>query len=125
MQEQELAYCGLSCVSCPIFIATANDDDELRRKTAQEWSKIYKEILGTLGMDEPKPEDMNCRGCKSESDHFKGCTSCPIRKCCREKSLTTCAGCSDYEACDTLNGFYSIIQHRQAKDNLDRIRMRR
>jgi hypothetical protein len=124
MQEEELAYCGINCVECPVFIATANDDNELRQKTVQEWNGIYKDYMETRGMRGLKPQDMNCRGCRTEGGRFLGCISCPIRKCSRERELTTCAGCSDFETCDTLQSFYNNILHRQAKDNLDRIRLK-
>ena len=123
-EEEDLAYCGIDCAKCPVFIATANDDNELRQKTAQEWNGIYRDYMETLGMQELKLQDMNCRGCKTEEGRFLGCMSCPIRKCCRDKELTTCAACTDFETCDMLQGFYSNILHRQAKDNLDRIRLR-
>ena len=41
-----LGYCGLDCEVCPVFIARKHDDDELRLKTAQEWSALYAEYLG-------------------------------------------------------------------------------
>jgi hypothetical protein len=105
-EEEDLAYCAINCAKCPVFIATAND------------------YMETQGMQELKPQDMNCIGCKTEEIRFLGCMSCQIRKCCRNKELTTCAGCTDFETCDMLKGFYSNILHRQAKDNLDRIRLR-
>ena len=35
MERQKFGCCGLSCNDCPVFIATENDDDELRQKTAR------------------------------------------------------------------------------------------
>jgi hypothetical protein len=49
MQEEKLAYCGISCAQCPVFIATTNDDNELRQKTAKEWNGIYKDSLPNRG----------------------------------------------------------------------------
>jgi hypothetical protein len=121
MQEEELAYCGINCAKCPVFIATANNDNELRQKTALEWNGIYRDYMKSLGMQGLKQQDMNCRGCRTSESRFLGCMSCQIRKCCRDKELTTCAGCSDFETCDMLLDFYSNILHLQAKDNLDRI----
>lgn len=122
MKETDLACCGLNCLKCPVFIATARNDDELRQKTAREWTDLYAEILKTVGIDRLKPEDMNCHGCRSESGHFLGCEKCPIRSCCQGKNLVTCAGCREYESCDMLKGFYSFEIHHPAKGNLDRIR---
>lgn len=63
MKEAELAYCGLDCEKCPAFIATANDDDSLRQKTAQEWSSLYAKILARVRIAEDlRPEDIICRG---------------------------------------------------------------
>ena len=63
MEEVELAYCELDCEKCPAFIATANDDDALRQKTAKDWSSLYAEILAQVGIVEAlKPEDINCGG---------------------------------------------------------------
>ena len=121
--QEELAYCGINCEKCPVFIAMANNDNELRQKTALEWNGIYRDYMETQGMEELKPQDMNCKGCRIEESHFQGCMSCPIRKCCQDKELTTCAACTGFETCDMLKGFYSNILHRQAKDNLDRIRL--
>lgn len=117
MKIFSLGYCGLNCEDCPVFIASTNDDDRLRQKTAIEWSGLYAEFLGS----ELKPEDMNCRGCRSQEGLFVGCMGCPIRECSRKKNLLTCANCDEYENCDILNGFFSY-HHQQAKDNLDRIR---
>jgi hypothetical protein len=117
-----LGYCGLNCEYCPVFVAAAKNDNGLKQKTAIEWSKLYAAQLSEyLGKDSLSPEDMNCSGCKSESRLFIGCMNCPIRKCSREKEFTTCAGCNEYETCGMLNGF--LVQHKSAKDNLDRIRM--
>ena len=122
MDEQKTAYCGLNCETCPILIATITNDNILRQKVFREWSEHYREYFKDQGMPGLKPEDMSCRGCRSDRGQFTGCTICPIRKCCREKNLESCAYCSDYEKCETLNGFYSIPEHKPAKDNLDLIR---
>jgi len=114
-----LGYCGLDCEACPVFIATKNNDDELRQKTAKEWSGLYADYLGK---DVLAKEDINCSGCLSKVDVFIGCTNCPIRNCCREKDIGTCALCPEYPACEMLKGFYTVPAHQQAKLNLDRIR---
>src|SRR4030042_1198790 len=101
MGELKLAFCGSNCKECPLFIATVNDDNELKRKTAEEWGKLYSEYIGKK---ELLLEDMNCHGCKSDSDlRFIGCKNCPIRKCCKEKNLVTCADCDEYETCEMIN----------------------
>lgn len=103
MKNLTIGFCGLNCEECPVLIATNNDDNELRHKTAKEWSELYSEYLGDrkLGI-----EDINCQGCRSEGDIFIGCMNCVIRGCCKEKQLSTCADCNDYNLCDKLNGFF-------------------
>lgn len=119
MKTTALGYCGLNCEECPVFIATAYNDDNLRQKTSKEWSKFYGDFI----TDDLKPQNMNCCGCRSETSLFEGCMNCPIRKCCREKKFITCADCGAYETCGILNGFFAY-HHQHAKDNLDRIRMK-
>jgi hypothetical protein len=125
MSEATLAYCGIDCEKCPVRIATSKDDDVLRQKTAKEWSNLYAKILESFGIHSLKPEDMNCCGCRSERGLFIGCASCSIRKCSQKKGFITCASCDEYESCDMLKGFYSFEIHQSAKENLDRIRMKR
>ena len=36
-----LAYCGINCGGCGAFLATKNNDNAQRIKTAEEWSKQY------------------------------------------------------------------------------------
>jgi hypothetical protein len=119
MGNKQLAYCGLNCDKCPLFIATANNDNALREKTFKEWSKIYADHLEGLSVT---VKDMSCRGCLSDKDLFIAGANCSIRKCCREKKYATCAECVEYQTCQMLNGFYSMPAHRPAKDNLDRMR---
>jgi len=53
-----IACCGLKCTECEAFIATQNDDAELRDKVAREWSHLYKIPV--------EPEHINCTGCLSD-----------------------------------------------------------
>lgn len=125
MSETRLAYCGIECEKCPILIATSKDDDDLRQKTAREWSNLYAEILKSFGIHSLKPEDMNCCGCRSNHGLFIGCASCQIRKCSQDKGIITCASCDKYESCGMLKAFYSFAIHQSAKENLDRMRIKR
>lgn len=108
------AYCGLDCGFCPVFIATQNNDDELRQETAEEWSALYSEHIGKSRL---KTEDMNCQGCRTGGELlFIGCTNCPIRKCSSGKNYVSCAECGDFGSCKMLNGFFTAVP--QAKENL-------
>lgn len=87
-----IAYCGLDCKKCDAYIATKNNDDELRRKTAEEWSRMNNVTI--------LPEYINCEGCRTEGVKFHYCSElCPIRKCAMEKQLPTCGSCAELESC--------------------------
>ena len=105
-----IAYCGLDCMMCDGCRATLNNDDDLRRKVAAEWSKLNDtEIL---------PEMINCTGCRTEGPKTVYCESmCPIRKCAMSKGYRTCAECSEKSDCEKLSPI--ITSHPEARGNLD------
>ena len=35
-----IAYCGLDCETCDAYLATINDDQALREKTAKLWAEL-------------------------------------------------------------------------------------
>ena len=87
MTEKILGCCGLTCTKCPAYIAKRTNDDELRKKTASEWSQPDYEV---------PPEDVNCDGCRSSGEIFKHWpTNCPVRNCVYERNLENCANCED------------------------------
>lgn len=88
-----MSCCGLLCNECPAYLATVNNDDALREKTAIEWSKMYSSNISTT--------DINCLGCKSEEVVFSYCKICEIRACNKESKLNNCAQCSDF-SCEKL-----------------------
>lgn len=97
MTEQK-AVCGLVCSDCPAFIATKNNDNKLREKTAKKWTKEF-------GYDNPplKPEDINCSGCLSEKGPlFLNCRSCEVRKCGINKKIKACRKCNEYKKCEKI-----------------------
>ncbi|MEN6623157.1 MAG: DUF3795 domain-containing protein [Smithella sp.] len=101
-----IAYCGLVCSNCPTFLATQNDDDDARVKTAALYSKKF-------GFD-LKPEEINCDGCKSQGGKLIGyCQSCVIRQCCREKGLDNCSFCPD-QPCENLIRFLEFSPDAKA-----------
>ncbi len=55
--SKTIACCGLVCSKCPTFLATKNNDDNGRKKTAAFYTEKFGFIL--------KPEDINCDGCFS------------------------------------------------------------
>lgn len=94
------AFCGLDCTQCEAFIATQNDDSAMRIETAKKWSKLYHADI--------RPEEINCSGCKSESDLiFRHCRVCEIRKCGQKRKEIHCAACNDYP-CSKLEDFFKM-----------------
>jgi hypothetical protein len=95
-EKNMTAYCGMNCTKCECYQATKENDDNLRAKVAEKWSKNYNSDI--------KPIQINCTGCKAEGAKFYFTGVCPLRKCNMEKNTPNCAGCSQYR-CETLNNF--------------------
>jgi len=94
---EKITYCGLRCSDCSAYIATINDDDFLRGKTAKEWSE--------MSGNEIKASDINCSGCRIKDGAVFGlCSICEIRDCAVERSLENCAYCGDF-MCRKLEDF--------------------
>lgn len=91
----KIAYCGLFCGTCKIFLATQNGTlDKLSKET-----KIPVELL-------------RCNGCRStEVSLF--CRNCAMKKCCSQKGLFTCADCEEFP-CSVLKAFEND-QHQHHK----------
>jgi hypothetical protein len=114
MMESMIAYCGIVCSKCPVYLATQADDDKAREDVAKLWSKQY-------GMD-IKSQDANCDGCqKINGLLFSHCRVCGIRACGIEKKVSNCAVCADY-ACEQLKLFHSIAPH--AGKMLEKLRLK-
>ncbi|MBE0432985.1 DUF3795 domain-containing protein [candidate division WOR-3 bacterium] len=92
--QRMIAFCGVICTECPVYIATQRNDDERRRKVAQAWSSA----------DEPrKPEDINCYGCLIVGGKlYQYCATCEVRTCGFEKKVENCSYCDEYP-CGKLN----------------------
>ncbi|PIS09249.1 hypothetical protein COT75_02500 [Candidatus Beckwithbacteria bacterium CG10_big_fil_rev_8_21_14_0_10_34_10] len=92
-------FCGLDCSCCDAYIATKNNDDKLREKTAKDWTKRYKkDKKDRLPI---KPDEINCQGCLSAGPIYHYCHQCQIRKCGIKKGIKNCQECQDYK-CDQL-----------------------
>jgi hypothetical protein len=101
-----IAYFGLVCSTCPTFLATRNDDDVAREKTAALYAKKF-------GFD-LKPEEINCDGCKSVGGKLIGfCQACEIRRCCRGRGLDNCAFCQE-QPCENLVKFHQFSADAKA-----------
>ena len=93
--NDHIAYCGLDCEACEAYLATVNDDNELREKVAKEWSE--------LNQVEITPEMINCSGCRVPGVKTVYCDSlCPIRQCAMGKRIETCGACPKMKVCEKL-----------------------
>ncbi|MBN1796934.1 MAG: DUF3795 domain-containing protein [Spirochaetales bacterium] len=88
--EKIIAKCGLMCSECNAYKATLKNDDELRKKTAREWSAMFNVSIDW--------KIINCLGCQQEEKAklFSHCLVCGIRLCALEKGFATCADCPDF-----------------------------
>ena len=95
-----IGYCGLDCEKCDAYIATINNDQSLREKTAKLWAKLNNaQIL---------PEHINCEGCRVEGIKTVFCNNlCKIRQCGLKKGIATCGDCSELENCNTIQPIIS------------------
>jgi hypothetical protein len=100
-----LAYCGLRCDTCPVYVATREKDDdrkhEMRVSIARQCNEKY-------GMELEAEDISDCDGCIAVGGRlFKGCTQCEIRKCAMQKNLTSCAFCDEF-GCDKLQEHFCL-----------------
>lgn len=106
--EKLIAYCGIDCAECGAYLATKNNDQALREKTAAEWSKKFNFVC--------PPEMLNCTSCKSTGVRIVNCSQCEVRNCASGKGLENCGACKDFNTCETIKGF---LEHTPSlRDNL-------
>lgn len=104
-----IAYCGLDCEKCDAYIATKNNDQGLREKTAKAWAELYNSSI--------LPEQTNCEGCRVNGVKTAYCDKfCEIRKCAMKKGFTTCGDCAELEKCQTVG--FVISNNADALKNL-------
>ena len=104
-----IAYCGLDCEKCDAYIATKNNDQALREKTAKLWSELNKVPI--------LPEHINCEGCRVNGKKTVYCESlCQIRQCALKKAMTTCGNCPEMEQCPIVGAVHA--HNADAKKNL-------
>ena len=69
--EKMIAYCGFDCTKCSAYIAKKENDDELRIRSAKEWSQGGYEVF---------PDKVNCDECLSTTGELIDyCNICDIR----------------------------------------------
>lgn len=104
--------CGLDCEKCDARIATITNDNDLREKTAELWTKLNGVQITA--------EMINCTGCRIEGAKTLFCDKiCPIHNCVREKGLDTCADCPQMDGCQTLGNI--AVNNPSVLDNLKRL----
>ena len=117
-----LAYCGLDCSGCPIYLATRVEDPQAQKRMRQDIAGEIKRLYGVTCTGE---DIADCDGCPTEGGRlFTPCQKCGVRKCARGKGLENCAHCNEY-VCATLQEFFDCggtLLHTDAKQTLDAIR---
>jgi hypothetical protein len=81
----KLAFCGLYCGACPLFLATE---------------------AGTLEAEASRgvsAEQLRCLGCRSDEVSVY-CLNCSMKKCASGQGLVSCADCADFP-CRVLKAF--------------------
>jgi hypothetical protein len=99
--EKLISCCGLNCAVCDARIATINNDDELRKATAEKWRVAFSADINS--------EMINCTGCRVEGSKFSHCSMCEIRKCVNAKGFNTCGDCSELETCSIVGGILKAV----------------
>ena len=106
--EKIISYCGLDCAGCNAYLATKNNDQALREKTAAEWAKIHNFNF--------TPDMINCTSCKGSGAKIGHCAECEMRTCASGKGVVNCGACGEFKTCKTINDFIAMVPH--VKDNL-------
>lgn len=107
--EKVISCCGLNCATCDARIATLNNDDELRRQTAEKWKVLYN-------VADMSPEMINCTGCRQEGVKLGHWSMCQIRLCAAEKGYQTCGDCKEMDTCAIIAGVHKAVP--EAIENL-------
>lgn len=112
-----VAYCGLTCQTCPIYLATRQKN---KKEQAKMRAEIVKQCQEHYGITYKLEDITDCDGCKTEGERlFSASRNCLIRKCTRGKRLENCASCAEY-ACEKLTAFFKTDPI--ARKRLDAIR---
>ena len=97
-----ISCCGLNCATCEAHIATINNDDELRKATAEKWKTFYN-------VPDMSPEMINCTGCRNEGVKIGHWSMCQVRLCVEGKGCKTCGECSMMDTCNLVSGIHKSV----------------
>jgi hypothetical protein len=112
-----IAYCGLVCDTCPIHLATFEEDKVKQMEMKAEIAAVCNEQYGWKMCAD---DITDCDGCCADTGRiFSVCLTCEIRKCAQEKKLLSCGLCLDYP-CNRLEPV--IRDDPSAKERLEKIR---
>lgn len=115
--DKMISYCGLSCNSCPVHMATI-ERDEVRKQQMRE--SIVKQCAEQYHMQLRLEDITDCDGCRANTGRlFSGCFECQIRKCAMERKIENCAYCNDY-LCGKLEKHFLL--NPDSEKNLKEIR---
>lgn len=108
--KEVIAYCGIKCNECPVYIATNNNDTVKKEKIAKSWSTEDYPL---------EPMDVECHGCTSGKVIISFCDGCDIRECGVDKKTENCGVCKEYP-CDKLNKvFEKSIDSKAMLDDIN------
>jgi len=105
-----IACCGLNCETCDARVATINNNDNLRKMTAEKWQIQYN-------APDIKPESINCSGCRMEGVKLGHCLQCEIRKCVNLKGFDTCGQCNVMDSCEKV-----IFVHKNVPEAIQNLK---
>lgn len=91
-----IAYCGINCDTCPLYIATINNDEAMKKEILLKYEKLYNRSF--------EIKEMECYGCKSGMK-FSLSNACNITPCNINRGTETCSQCENYQ-CERIKKFY-------------------
>jgi hypothetical protein len=100
--EKLISCCGLDCTTCDARIATVENNDEIRRATADKWRVSFNAPGLTYEM-------INCTGCREEGVKFTHCAMCEIKNCVKAKGFDTCGDCPEMETCTIVSAIHKYV----------------
>ena len=100
--EKLISCCGLNCATCDARVATIENNEGLRKATADKWKVMFN-------VPEMSPDMINCTGCREEGVKFNHCEVCEIRSCVNEKGFETCGDCSEMTTCIKVSAVHKYV----------------
>jgi hypothetical protein len=102
-----ISYCGILCNECPVYVATAGNDERMKAKLAKEYSSERNQF---------SIKDMECYGCFWDGNKTSTlCGKCEIRICAEPRGIENCGYCGDYPC-------HHITSHvREGSENRKRL----